>query len=444
VSDWVPPVLVGTATAATGSFAAPGPTVTYSSTAGNMLVAVGQIANGSGQSGPALSATSGLTGITDTAGNHWMFSPVNSQNPPSTFNAASPGLVTFIAWCINAAAVTSVSFADAPLGTDVWDVCLSEWAGAVNPDWGLAAAAAGGSTFPGGSRVSTSQDLVIAGLFTTGTVATTPPGSAALQAASGVSVVYEIAPSFQPGVFFFIGSSNFSTSGTSLTPTVPACTAPGDLLVYDVTAFSATVSSWPAGFTPQLSITGLTDSTNQRYIATKIADGTELSNLTATMSGSGSALALVYTLRGAASAVPLNTATATANGDTTTLAAASLTIASPGDATIYGYGGETSGHTGFTTLTLPGTLANAIQGLGSGVSAGIGWGVDVTAPGAGSANAALDTLDYGLDFPPLALGAGGLVRLPWTLVTGAAASIVSMSFGPAGVPAPVLPQMYSF
>ena len=78
MSTWVPPVLVGVATPATGSFASPGPTVTYSSTAGNMLVAVGQAQNGTGQTGGVLSASSGLSAVTDDAGHviGWVYGAV--------------------------------------------------------------------------------------------------------------------------------------------------------------------------------------------------------------------------------------------------------------------------------------------------------------------------------------------------------------------------------
>ena len=134
--------------------ASPGPTISYSSTAGNTLILSGYVETGS-------TAVSGISSITDSAGNPWQYSTSNAQNPPS--QASSSGgthYAAFVAWCIGAAAITSVTVHDSTGHSDFWNVFVSEWAGITAARTG--AAAAGSATDPSTPALSPgSGDLII-------------------------------------------------------------------------------------------------------------------------------------------------------------------------------------------------------------------------------------------------------------------------------------------
>ena len=105
--------LLGSAVFEAIAQAAPGPVVPYTSAGGTTLIAV--IIDSSPQ------ALGGIASITDSAGNIWQCSTSGSQKPPSA--TASGGVVdgvtlfgnwaVTVAWCINAAAITSVTVKDA-------------------------------------------------------------------------------------------------------------------------------------------------------------------------------------------------------------------------------------------------------------------------------------------------------------------------------------------
>lgn len=437
--------------AAIGTYGAAGPTVTYSSTAGNTLIACGFTVQG-GSGGSPLSATNQITSITDSAGNSWQFSLASSQFPASVFCGNPLGGIAWIAWCINAKAITSVTFTDGFGGSaDVWNVSVAEWAGIAFADGGFAAATTTGSASPVGTvRVSAPNGIVVGVLDTAaGTVSATPAGTTALPGETGLtaSSLRYGNPAFVPASpVIYSGTGNGGTSGGSSigSITMPPYFIPGDLLILDVVAYNATVSAWPSGFTQQLSVTGATDPLNQRFIATKIATGSE-TVLSVTMSGATNASALLYVLRGAGSAVPTSTATVTANGYTTTLATPALTIANPSDLTVYGYGGITSARSSFITATVPGSLSNSAEAIaGQGTVAAAGWGINASPVASGSASAAVDTLDWAMDFPAAALGVGGNVTWNWSLTGGPAGAVAMMAFGPAAVPVPDEPMTQTF
>ena len=456
MSQWQTPGLLGSTTYQ-ATAAAPGPTVSYASAGGTTLIAAGYVDEGA--TATSFDPTHGLTSITDDAGNVWTFSKVNNQEPPVIYGAFGAGAVsktiTFIAWCINAAPVTSVSFADVSSGTDTWNISLSEWANIAWPDFGYA----GGSGFTSidsataSTRVSTPSNLVV-GVLTSnaGTITSTPGGTSDLpgEVSTGAySMRYQIAPMPPASTFMYPpgGVSNGTNGGSSIINIIPPYDlCPGDLLFLDVVVYGATVSSWPAGFTQQLSVTGQMNAANQRFVATKIADGSETINMTVGLSGAGTASALIYSLRGAASSIPLNTAIYTSSaGYTTSLPTPSLTIASPQDATVYGYGGISAARGAFLTGTIPGTLSNGAEAInGEGTLAQIGWGVDVSPAAAGSASAAVDVLDWAMDFGALPSGVGGFVNWSWSLSSGVYHTWVMQSFGPIGVPVQAPAAMTSF
>lgn len=456
MSDWLPIAPLGSATYQ-ATAAAPGPTVSYTSAGGTALIAAGYVDQGTNSI--AFDATHGLTSVTDTAGNIWQFSVANSQEPPAIYGSFGAGAVrktvAFAAWCLDAAPVTSVTFSDVGGGTDTWNISLTEWSNVAWPDFGYA----GGSGFstPTGAtastRVSTPKDLVVGVLATdAGTITAAPPGTADLPgkvSTGAYSMRYALAPAVPASTFTFPppGGNSGTTGGSSIaniSPPLDLCA--GDLLIMDVVAYNATVTGWPAGFTQQLTVTGAMDPLNKRFVATKIADGSETTNMTVTLSGASNASALCYSLRGAASPVPLNTATFTNGGGyTTTLGTASLTINDPSDATVYGYGGITATRGAFIGGSIPGSLSNLSQAIGGqGTLAQIGWGINVSPGASGSATAAVDVLDWAMDFGPLPTGVGGFANWPWSLSGGVQHTWVMQSFGPQGVPVQVPAAMTAF
>lgn len=144
---------------------------TYSSTAGNTLIITGDIFDAS-LSGVTISS------ITDTAGNTWHFSTSNSTKPPYADEApAGETLVTFIAWTINAKAITSVSVT---LSANCFaNIDISEWSGIGYADVGAishVSSGATGTTIPSGSLTcSTTGELVIGCMDSSGAAAVTAP-----------------------------------------------------------------------------------------------------------------------------------------------------------------------------------------------------------------------------------------------------------------------------
>lgn len=130
----MPITLVGQAGTGGGSgtpFPTPGPTISYNSVTGNTLVVTGQF--------EATQAITGITSVSDSAGNTWQFSTTNNQDPPSvTTSAAGTYFCSFVGWCVGASAVTSVSLTGNVGNTSGWLVSLSEWNSVSSPDTGVA------------------------------------------------------------------------------------------------------------------------------------------------------------------------------------------------------------------------------------------------------------------------------------------------------------------
>jgi len=167
----MPIILAGQAgTDTTNLYPSPGPTISYSSVPGNTLIATGLVYTGA-------VAITGLASVTDSAGNSWQFSTVNSQDPPSVV-ASSGGnyWCTFVAWCTDAAAVTSVSLSAGVGFTNFWRVSLSEWRGISSPDNGVALA--GTNANPTGVVSLSYPDDLVTGVLDPASVvpSSLPPG----------------------------------------------------------------------------------------------------------------------------------------------------------------------------------------------------------------------------------------------------------------------------
>lgn len=128
--------------------------VTYASSGGT-LIFDGLFYNGSNT--PCL-----LTDITDTAGNTWHFSNVVSQNPPQSeeYDGSSQYITTFVAWCIAAAPVTSVTIKRSDAGSNWWRATLAEFSG-IGSLHAAASNNAAAGTAPSATLAVSPGDLVI-------------------------------------------------------------------------------------------------------------------------------------------------------------------------------------------------------------------------------------------------------------------------------------------
>jgi hypothetical protein len=118
-------------------------TVTYASAGGHALIL--SIGFDTADAAPA----GVLASVTDSASNTWHYSTGAASNPPyATVNVPSKTTFvnSFIAWCIGASAITSVTMTLAATGFTFphWQGVLSEWSGIVSA--GTGAQAADGAT----------------------------------------------------------------------------------------------------------------------------------------------------------------------------------------------------------------------------------------------------------------------------------------------------------
>jgi hypothetical protein len=252
-------------------------------------------------------------------------------------------------------------------------------------------------------------------------------------------------------VYVIVGSASAAvTSAGSVTVTAPVNMATGDLVIFDVLVTGAAVTAWPAGFMQQASVTGANNPGNIRQVATKLASCISDTSYTASFTGTAAtATALVYVLRGAASAAAANSSVLNSGGYTETLAAPALTIANPADMIVYGYGGCLGDVSGSVTITSwPAVLSGnspamvSLPGMNGSVQ-GIGWGVDAV-PGPASASGEIDVLDYALDIPVSASGA--CATWTWDLSSAADSAMALIAFTPHCVEdtMPPPPMMRSF
>jgi len=451
----LPVTFVGSG-AASGIYAAPGPTISYTSSAGNMLVAAGYVI---AETAGALSAVSGVTSITDTGGNQWAFSASDSQFPPSVYNPAGNGYVTFVACCVAAVPVTAVTFADATGGADTWNVTVAEFTNLSGPVYWSAQSAAPGTaaTVTASFTAFSSCETLIAAMYSSGAAITGFSGSShafPLEGSlDGPPYAYLVAQSHictQTGpVYAAVGSGSATVSETS-SITVPLATgiACGDLIILDILQSGTTVTEWPDGFMQQISVAGINNPASVRQVATKLATGMEGASVTAGFSDLAVASALTYVLRGAQRAMPANMAVLDGSGYTQVLAAPSLSVADPADAVVYGYGGVLGDVSGTVTIaSWPAAVAGnspaavSLPGLNGSVQ-GIGWGVNVSSATA-VASAPVDVLDYALDIP---VACGCSVMWTWDLSSQADSAVALMAFTPHCMEdtMPPAPAMRSF
>ena len=148
--------LVGQSDIAPGGAGTSPLVASYTSAAGNTLIITGHLYDFN--TGDFVAPT----GITDTAGNTWQIStssaqvPVTIQTPPlcsiaDPSDGGSAHMANWVAWCVNAAAITSVTVSWEG-GISTWTrLSISEWSGIVqfSNSW------AGGSTSTASSSVTT-------------------------------------------------------------------------------------------------------------------------------------------------------------------------------------------------------------------------------------------------------------------------------------------------
>jgi len=117
--------------------------------------------------------------ITDTAGNIWHVSTAPAADPPTQQSDTNGDQCDFIAWTINAAAVTGVTFNNnEPADTIFYRLAISEWAGITAVDQGNGVTSGAASSSSQGAPVNllgTNELVVTAGSFISGTLAA-PPG----------------------------------------------------------------------------------------------------------------------------------------------------------------------------------------------------------------------------------------------------------------------------
>lgn len=143
----------GTGSSSGGSYPSPGPAISYHSVNGNTLIVSGGIDVHSG-------SVTGITSITDSAGNAWQYATSNNQNPPSAVADTSYYFCSYIGWCIDAMAVTSVTVTGDVGNSADWLIAVSEWNGISAADEGLAVT--GTNANPSGTLdLSYPGDLVV-------------------------------------------------------------------------------------------------------------------------------------------------------------------------------------------------------------------------------------------------------------------------------------------
>src|SRR3974390_643205 len=161
-------------------------TLTYSSTAGNTLILAGHLYdNNNGQYVAPVS-------ITDSTGgtNVWQVSvnaantALTAQTPPlcslaDPTDGGTAHMSDWVAWCVNAAHVTSVTVAWAGGVSTLERLTLSEWSGIAQFDnsWASGTTVTPGNTITGSLQLNTTGELVIAAVDVGG-------------APSGITVVF--------------------------------------------------------------------------------------------------------------------------------------------------------------------------------------------------------------------------------------------------------------
>jgi hypothetical protein len=191
------------------------------------------------------------------------------------------------------------------------------------------------------------------------------------------------------------------------------------ILLFTVAYTGAATITRPTGFTGLDENIGGGQSTNHKASGCyKLAvAGDDIASFTWSYSGLSYVDAIIYVLRGLDTTTPVlnHSVIHNAGSYVTSLPAPALTITNTTDATVYCYSGITSTASGTNPTTLPGTLSNNFTANASflGDAFGVGWGINVSAPGAATATTGVDFIDFGVDL----LAAGGAFLAPKALIT---------------------------
>ena len=141
-----------------GAFHTSPQVITYSSATTDTLIITGHFANFAG-------APDFPVSITDTASNTWRVSTSNAQNPPTQqISEAGQFGTDFVAWCVNAAGVTSVTVArqDSDGANSWWRIALSEWSGITQFSNSWAGTGASSTSFTSGPvTLDNGSELVV-------------------------------------------------------------------------------------------------------------------------------------------------------------------------------------------------------------------------------------------------------------------------------------------
>ena len=164
-------------------------------TAGNTLIVTGSIS--------VIQSGADSLNVTDSAGNTWTIGTTNipGQDPPVAWDSSNT-FGAFVAWCINAAAVTTVTVTSSagPFEYYALDATLSEWAGLTRLASSSAATGATGTIEPPAVTLAASSDVVAAAaceLFTS----TLSPGAGLTQFSSDSTGNTAYAQPGAPGSF---------------------------------------------------------------------------------------------------------------------------------------------------------------------------------------------------------------------------------------------------
>lgn len=209
----------------------------------------------------------------------------------------------------------------------------------------------------------------------------------------------------------FVASVATQTSGaTVLSVTKPAGVVEGDLLLIFVTAYNTTIIM-PGGQFPftglDENIAGSQSATHTASSGWRLASANEPATWDVTFGTSTWADAICIALRGTSRYVPIGNHAVLHNsaGYVTSMTAPTLPVNSAIDATVYAYTGIDSAVAGATTTTMPGGLSNNLTSNNPNIgdALGVGWGINVTAPGAATAGTAVDYVNFAVDLQPLSV-----------------------------------------
>jgi beta-glucanase (GH16 family) len=134
----------------------------------------------------------GIVSVTDSASNTWTYATSDSQNPPSAHSSdgSEGGFVSFVAYCLDAASVTSITLTmPNPGGSPFYFVSAdaSEWSGITGLDTAVAGAGTAAASSPAAITLSDVGELVIGSMdHLSGTVTSTPAGATELSSTTGL------------------------------------------------------------------------------------------------------------------------------------------------------------------------------------------------------------------------------------------------------------------